>query len=382
MRRRLMFIVILVAAVVAGLVTVGATASAESMLKPGYSGQLIHVVQWGETLNSISDRYGTSPVVIMNANGIRDGRKLAVGQRLNVPVRNYVSPGHTAPPAAPAPNPAKPGAGNCVPYTIQPGDSVSSIAAKFGVNPMSLIQINNIINPNYIHAGVTIRVCDVAYTPPAQVSWQPAPQVVVQQVVVVSPPAAPPPRPPVVAPPGPPTCSGSYTVVSGDTLSGIAAMYNTSVWQLRQANGLTSDWLYVGQVLSVPCSAPPPRPGPPPPPPPPPGYHKPHVSPAVCNPAVSITQPLNNEAIGGVVGIIGTATIPNFQFYKVEYGVGEVPFNWVSIGGTQSQQVTGTSLAWWDTGTVPNGVYTLKLTAVDNQGQFPTPCNVRVVVEN
>lgn len=378
MRRRLMFIFVMAAAVVAGLVTVGATASAESMLKPGYSGQLIHVVQWGETLNSIADRYGTSPVVIMNANGIRDGRKLAVGHRLTVPVRNYVSPGHTAPPAAPAPPPAKPGAGSCVPYTIQPGDSVSSIAARFGVNPMSLIQINNIINPNYIHAGVTIRVCDVAYTPPAQVSWQPAPQVIVQPVIVVPPPPSAPPRPPVVAPPAPPACTGSYTVKSGDTLSGIAAYYRTTVWQLRSSNGLTSYWLYVGQVLVVPCAAPPP----PPPPPSHPGYHKPNVAPAVCNPAVSITQPLNNETIGGVIGVIGSATIPNFQFYKVEYGQGEVPFNWVSIGGVKKDAVTGTALTWWDTATVPNGVYILKLTTVDSQGQFPTPCNVRVVVEN
>lgn len=376
--RRLMFIFVLVAAVVAGFVTVGATASAESMLKPGYSGQLIHVVKWGETLNGIADRYGTSPVVIMNANGIRDGRKLAVGSRLTVPVRNYVSPGHTAPPVASSPPPAKSAAGGCVPYTIRPGDSVSSIAARFGVNPMSLIQINNIINPNYIHAGVTIRVCDVAYAPPAQVSWQPAPQVIVQPVVVVPPPPPPPPHPKAVAPPPPAACTGSYTVKSGDTLSGVAAYYRTTVWQLRSSNGLTSDWLYVGQVLVVPCTAPPP----PPAPKPPPAYHKPVVVPAICNPSVSVTQPLNNETIGGVVGIIGTATISNFQFYKVEYGQGEVPFNWISIGGTQSQPVTGTALAWWDTATVPNGVYRLKLTAVDNQGQFPTPCNVRVVVEN
>lgn len=44
----------------------------------------------------------------------------------------------------------------------------------------------------------------------------------------------------------------TYTVVSGDTLSGIAAMYNTSVAKLKAYNGLTSDLIVVGKVLKIP----------------------------------------------------------------------------------------------------------------------------------
>jgi hypothetical protein len=43
-----------------------------------------------------------------------------------------------------------------------------------------------------------------------------------------------------------------YTVVQGDTLSSIAARFGTTVHAIMQANGLTSDIIYVGQVLLIP----------------------------------------------------------------------------------------------------------------------------------
>ena len=47
------------------------------------------------------------------------------------------------------------------------------------------------------------------------------------------------------------SAAGAHTVGPGDTLSGIAARYGVSVDQLRAWNGLTSDWLFVGNVLAV-----------------------------------------------------------------------------------------------------------------------------------
>lgn len=44
----------------------------------------------------------------------------------------------------------------------------------------------------------------------------------------------------------------NHTVVSGDTLSGIAKRYNTSVNQIKQANNLKSDLIRIGQVLKIP----------------------------------------------------------------------------------------------------------------------------------
>ncbi|OFE12403.1 hypothetical protein PHACT_04005 [Pseudohongiella acticola] len=46
--------------------------------------------------------------------------------------------------------------------------------------------------------------------------------------------------------------SREYTVRRGDTLTAVAARMNTSVAQLRAANGLRSDLIHIGQRLTVP----------------------------------------------------------------------------------------------------------------------------------
>ena len=49
--------------------------------------------------------------------------------------------------------------------------------------------------------------------------------------------------------------NNSYIVKSGDTLYSIAKQYNTSVSDLKQINGLTSDILSIGQVLKIPSTS-------------------------------------------------------------------------------------------------------------------------------
>jgi LysM repeat protein len=44
----------------------------------------------------------------------------------------------------------------------------------------------------------------------------------------------------------------SYTVKKGDTLSGIAARYGSSVKKIMAANGMRSDFLSIGRVLRIP----------------------------------------------------------------------------------------------------------------------------------
>ena len=52
------------------------------------------------------------------------------------------------------------------------------------------------------------------------------------------------------------TCSKKYTVVAGDTLTSIAAKYNTTVQVLAELNDLTAPYvLSVGQVICLPAEA-------------------------------------------------------------------------------------------------------------------------------
>ncbi len=114
-----------------------------------------------------------------------------------------------------------------------------------------------------------------------------------------------------------------------------------------------------------------PTPTAPPVPPPPP-----------CpRPDICIASPAPNSAVSGQVTIRGTANIEAFQFYKIEYGMGERPLQWNSIGDVKHERVVDGTLAVWDTSGFPEGPYIVRLTVVDLSGNFPTPYEVRVLIQ-
>lgn len=111
----------------------------------------------------------------------------------------------------PAPKPANPSAGT---YTVKSGDTLSGIAAKFGTTWQTLQKINGISNPNLIYPGQVLKISGGA---------KPAPQ-----------------------------ASVTYTVKSGDTLSGIAARYGTTYQNLAARNGISNpNLIYPGQVIRI-----------------------------------------------------------------------------------------------------------------------------------
>lgn len=123
-------------------------------------------------------------------------------------------------------------------------------------------------------------------------------------------------------------------------------------------------------VTLTPATTPTPRP--------PPG------PPAVCpNPDARITSPTHNSLISGVVQVRGTARIPNFQFYKVEFGAGAEPTHWSSISEVHREPITNGVLEFWNTGLVPPGLYRLKLTIVDITGNYPPQniCEISVTIQ-
>jgi hypothetical protein len=96
-----------------------------------------------------------------------------------------------------------------------------------------------------------------------------------------------------------------------------------------------------------------------------------------------ITSPLNNAIVRGLVPIQGSATHPQFQFYKVEFArepvTGE---NYTIIGAIHEQQVVDGQLEVWDTTQVPDGSYTLRLRVVRLDGNYGEYSVIQVVVAN
>ena len=113
--------------------------------------------------------------------------------------------------------------------------------------------------------------------------------------------------------------------------------------------------------------------------------------PAVCDPA-SFSEACRNESarfsapcpdasISGIVPIVGTANIPDFSFYKVQF-LPESKYadgTWGELYQSDTPVVNGT-LMEWHTGTVPPGAYWLRLLVTKRDGNYPPPCELRVVV--
>jgi LysM repeat protein len=111
-----------------------------------------YTVKYGDNLNSISRMYGVSVQALMAANNIYNPNLIYAGQTLCIP--------------GSAPVPPRPPCGTY--YTVQWGDTMSSIAARYGTTVQAIMYANNIPNPNYIYAGMILYIpCGSGTKPPA-----------------------------------------------------------------------------------------------------------------------------------------------------------------------------------------------------------------------
>jgi hypothetical protein len=98
------------------------------------------------------------------------------------------------------------------------------------------------------------------------------------------------------------------------------------------------------------------------------------------NPGVNIAQPGNGAAASGVIQIVGSATIPEFWYYKFEFRPSGADA-WTFIQRFDTP-ISGGILAAWDTRTVASGSYELRLVVVDKTGNYPEPCILQLAVQN
>lgn len=106
--------------------------------------ELFHTVQRGETLFSIARRYGTTVETLMRINGL-SRPNLEVGQVLRLP-----TPAPSNPPAA-QPQPT------ATTYSVQPGDTLFSIARRFGVT-VEALQGENSLTSAALSVGQVLKV--------------------------------------------------------------------------------------------------------------------------------------------------------------------------------------------------------------------------------
>lgn len=170
---------------------------------PPQDGTVVYYVQFGDTLFSISRRYGTTVPAIMTANGLTT-EYIYAGQRLVIPVG-----GSYPTPASPPP---VPGGFTCK-YTVQPRDTIYSIAYRYKTMVFALMQANYLYSP-YIVAGQQLNV-------------------------------------PCISPS--PTPFPTYTILQGDNLFRLAIRYNTTIYAIAVVNGIYNpNLIFVGQNLIIP----------------------------------------------------------------------------------------------------------------------------------
>ncbi|MFZ5974663.1 MAG: LysM peptidoglycan-binding domain-containing protein [Bacillota bacterium] len=93
----------------------------------------IHIVQPGDTLWAIANKYDTNAQRIAAINGLNDLPFLVVGQALVI-----------------EPKPQT--------YTVQRGDTVWEIAQRYGVTAESIMLANNITDPNSLQPGMELAI--------------------------------------------------------------------------------------------------------------------------------------------------------------------------------------------------------------------------------
>lgn len=164
-------------------------------------------VRSGDTLSTIARRWHITMKSIVTANRLRSDR-LRIGQKLILTVPNVER--------APIQQASR-STGSHKIHAVRSGDTLSTIARRYGVS-VDALRTTNRIKGNVIRPGQRLRIPGTA--------GDDAPS------------------------------NAVYVVRSGDALSTIAKRFGTTVVKIKRANRLTSNRLQVGQRLEIPAADP------------------------------------------------------------------------------------------------------------------------------
>lgn len=172
-----------------------------------------YAVAPGDTLSSIARRFDVTTIAIIEANGLLDPNSVVVGQELLIPGYQPTTGGQADTGSA------TPGASTAaeVVHVVQLGEGLLEIATKYGVDVNAIAQANNITNRNLLRAGQRLVIPGLTQQEAARLRGT------------------------------------VHVVQSGESLSSIAARYGVTVNALMTMNAITDpNQIFVGQELIIP----------------------------------------------------------------------------------------------------------------------------------
>lgn len=161
-----------------------------------------HVVRSGDTLSAIAARNGTTVRALIEANSIKDPNHIVAGSTLRIP-------SGTAAPAATS-------------YVVKQGDTLGSIARRFGTTVAAIARANNISDPNRIRIGTSLALSGTGGGGSAPAAGSSSGRQLAGQ---------------------------RHTVRAGETIYGIASRYGISQADFVRWNGLVDGKLYATASL-------------------------------------------------------------------------------------------------------------------------------------
>jgi len=137
---------------------VGAAAAPSTSSGSAPSTGSVYTVQAGDTLGAIAARFGTTVSALAAANGIANSNLIVVGQVLHLDTTSVGTAPPRTSPVATSPVTTKTTSGTRQTYTVQAGDTLAAIAARYDTTVSALASANGIADPNLIVVGQVLVI--------------------------------------------------------------------------------------------------------------------------------------------------------------------------------------------------------------------------------